>query len=97
MPNACSRFDSCSAPLCPLDDWKTHHHIKGEPVCFYLREAAKHGGALPPTGDMPTELAGKVSEAYREIVSSPCSTLGDVRRRLSRAASSPSKRDARMR
>lgn len=97
MPNACPRFGHCSAPLCPLDDWKMHHHIKGESVCFYLREAAKHGGTLPPMGDMPAELADKVCEAHREIISSPCSPFGDIHRRLARAALSPSKRDARMR
>lgn len=97
MVNPCPQFDHCNAPLCPLDGWKTHHHIKGEPVCFYLRETAKHGDTLPPTGDMPAELAANVSEAYREIVSSPCCHLGDVRRRLRRAALSPSKRNARVR
>ncbi len=94
MPNACPRFDHCSTPLCPLDDWKTHHHLKGEPVCFYLREAAKHAGTLPPMGDIPAELAAKVSEAYLDIISSPCSRWGDIRRRLARAVLSPSKRDA---
>ena len=94
MPNVCPRFDHCSAPLCPLNDWKTHHHLKGEPVCFYLQETAKQGGMLPPMGDMPMELTVKVSEAYHEIISSPCSQWGDVRRRLTRAALSPSKRDA---
>ena len=94
MPNACPRFDHCSAPLCPLDDWKRCHHVKGEPVCFYLREVAKHGGTLPQRGDMPAELVEKVSQAYRKIISSPCSRWGDVRRRLARAALSPSKRDA---
>jgi hypothetical protein len=94
MPNACPKFDSCSAPTCPLDNWKIHHHLKGEPVCFYLREAAKHGGRPPPAGDMPAELVAKVSATYQEIISSPCSRWGDVRRRLARAALSPSKRDA---
>lgn len=92
MTNPCPRFDRCRAPLCPLDDWKSCHHVKGEPVCFYLREAAKHGGTLPPRGDIPTELTGLVSQAYREIVCSPCSRWGDIRRRLARAALSPSKR-----
>ncbi len=46
MTNPCPRFDHCNAPLCPLDDWTLRHHVKGEPVCFYLREAAKHGGTL---------------------------------------------------
>lgn len=87
----CPRFHHCNAPICPMEDWTRRHHLKGEAVCFYLREAAKHGGALPLTGDMPAELAGKVSEAYHEIISSPCSRWGDVRRRLARAALSRSK------
>ncbi len=91
MPNPCPRFDRCGAPVCPLDDWKSPHHVKGEPVCFYLREAAKRSGNLPPMGDIPKELAGQVSQAYREIVSLPCSRWGDIRRRLARAALSPSK------
>ena len=95
MVHVCPQFDRCSAPICPVEDWKSHHHVKGEPVCFYLREAAKHGGRLPPTGDVPTELIAKVSDAYGEIVSSPCSRLGDIRRRLRRAALSPSKRVTR--
>ena len=94
MTSPCVRFLHCNAPLCPLDDWKLRRHVKGEPVCFYLREAAKHGDTLPPTGDIPTELIEKVSEAYPKIISSPCSRWGDVRRRLTRAALSLSKRDA---
>jgi hypothetical protein len=97
MPDDCPRFHHCNAPLCPVDDWAQRYQVKGEPVCFYLREAAKHGGTPPLTGDIPAELAAKVAETYREIVSSPCSHLGEVRRRLARAALSPSKRGARVR
>lgn len=94
MPNPCPRFDRCDAPVCPLDDWKASRHVKGEPVCFYLREATKQGASAPLTGDIPKELAEEVSIAHREIVSSPCSPFGDIRRRLLRAAKSPSKRNA---
>lgn len=91
MPNLCPRFDRCGAPVCPLDNWKSHHHVKGEPVCFYLRERAKQSGELPLTGNIPAELTEKVSNAYHEIVSSPCSPFGDICRRMARAALSPSK------
>ncbi|HKR59868.1 MAG TPA: hypothetical protein VJS64_09025 [Pyrinomonadaceae bacterium] len=91
MTSPCSRFSFCNAPLCPLGDWTSQRHAKGEPVCFYLREVAKHGGSLPLMGDVPSKLSEKVAEAYREIVSSSCSPWGDVRRRLTRAALSPSK------
>ncbi len=92
MTSPCVRFLYCNASLCPLDHWTLRHRVKDESVCFYLREVAKHGGTLPPTGDIPTELTEKVSQAYRLIVSSACSRWGDVRRRFVRAALSPSKR-----
>ncbi len=94
MTSPCVRFLHCNAPLCPIDSLSSCHHVKGEPVCFYLRETAKHGGNLPLTGDVPKELTDKVAEAYREIIFSRCSCWGDVRRRLLRATLSPSKRNA---
>ena len=91
MVHVCPQFDHCSAPICPVDNGTLRYHAKGESGCFYLREAAKHGGKLPPRGDMPAELAVKVSEVYHEIISSPCSRWDDIRRRLVRAVASPSK------
>jgi hypothetical protein len=38
----CTRFNRCSAPICPLDsDWKLRVYRKGEPICFYLLEYVK--------------------------------------------------------
>ena len=40
----CPKFESCSAPICPLDpDWRKRRHLKVERVCFYLCEAQKGG------------------------------------------------------
>ena len=68
----CPRFDRCSAPICPLDaDWRHRAHLTGEPICVFLREAAKQGGKLGVTaekrlitgdirGDIPGENRFKV-------------------------------------
>jgi hypothetical protein len=38
----CPKFESCSAPMCPLDpDWRLRVYRKGEPICFYLLEYVK--------------------------------------------------------
>lgn len=87
VSSGCPKFDTCDASLCPLDDWARHHHLDGEPVCLYLREAAKRAGILKSDPYIPRELAEKVSLAYPAIVS----RWGDIRRRLVRAALSPSK------
>ncbi len=40
----CSKFDRCSAPICPLDpEWQKRTHVKGERICFYLLECVKSG------------------------------------------------------
>jgi len=40
---SCSKFHACSAPICPLANWRKACHLKGERICFYLCEAQKDG------------------------------------------------------
>jgi hypothetical protein len=38
----CPKFQTCSAPICPLDpDWHKRKHLSCDRCCFYLLEAAK--------------------------------------------------------
>jgi hypothetical protein len=50
-PNHCPKFTKCAAAICPLDrDWNKRTHLKGERVCFYLRELTVRenlGGRYP--------------------------------------------------
>lgn len=40
----CTKFHTCSAPLCPLDpDVFKRAYLRDEPVCFYIREFVKAG------------------------------------------------------
>ena len=121
----CPRFDRCSAPICPLDtDWQLRTHLPGEPICAFLREAAKQGGSLPfdaekraITGDLRGDIPGEnrfkvptyrpspdercvaektaitapLAEAVNKAYPDFRSRFPDIRRRLDRAANSPSK------
>lgn len=42
--NRCPKFESCSANICPLDnEWFKRSDVRGEPVCFFMRESVKDG------------------------------------------------------
>jgi len=75
----CPKFESCSAPICPLDaQWRMRAHNPGDRICFYLREAVK------PSADavVPKPLLA-ACDALRKAPEIP----GGVRRALKRAAS----------
>jgi hypothetical protein len=45
-PQECKRFETCGAPICPLDPcWHTGCHLPGERVCAYLLGSGKQGAA----------------------------------------------------
>ena len=85
-PSACPKFNSCSAPICPLDpDWQLRSHLPGERVCLWLREIAKQSDL---TGSLPGKPAEVIAEAYPEILS----RHNRVRRVCDDAAKNPSTR-----
>lgn len=88
--SSCPRFDSCGAPVCPLDpNHLRSAHLPGEPTCLYLREAVKPGGLARLGGSVPMEVAEKVLQALPSIMD----RYGGIRRVLERAKTSPSKID----
>lgn len=87
-PEACPRFAKCVANICPLDvDWPRRKHLRGEPICLYLREAVKVGGLAVLHVHIPGELSKRVVRALPEIVD----RYVDISRRLIRASTTPSK------
>jgi len=45
--NQCPKFQSCNAPICPLDtDWQKRPNHKDDATCFYLLESVKHDARL---------------------------------------------------
>lgn len=84
----CPRFDSCNAPICPLDpNWECSRHLPGEPVCLWLREAVKQGGIARIACAATEEIAAVVAETLPAIAASS----SDIRHKLKVAARSGSK------
>ena len=82
----CPRFDRCSAPICPLDkDWRDRTHLKGEPVCAYLRRYAKDPLWGQKQGTVPTELWLKVVAVYPQVIA----RYVPIKKALKRASGSP--------
>lgn len=81
--NACPKFDSCSAPICPLDpEWQRARHLPGERVCLWLRELVKEGGGARVAHASSGEVAARVAEVLPSIVASN----SDIRSKLRDAA-----------
>lgn len=41
-PADCPHYDTCSAPICPMDsDWRQRNMLKDEQVCLYIRKASR--------------------------------------------------------
>lgn len=88
----CPKFDSCSAPMCPLDpDWTERRHLAGERVCLWLREVVKPGGEAAARKVLPAVLVDEVVGALPAIEASN----SDIRHKLKLAAQAGSKRGAR--
>jgi len=84
----CPKFDSCSAPVCPVDDeWPHAKHLKDEPTCLWLRELSKPNGEAVLRGALPANAV----EAILTAAPSISAKHGDIRRQLKRASKSGSK------
>ncbi len=86
-PAACPRFDTCSAPICPLDSgWRLRVMLKDEPVCRYIRaahrgestEAEKAGVSLAVVAEqaaahsyVANKLAKEAARREREVIPHP--------------------------
>ena len=88
----CPRFDGCNAPICPLDpDVLDRVHVKGDPVCHYLRLYVKNAlWGLKP-GSLPANLPIRVAELYPLLFF----RYAPLKAALLRAAKSPPKRFSR--
>lgn len=86
-PQDCSKFQTCSAPICPIDPrWPSAVHLDGERVCPYLLASGKPGAAERYATD----------PAFRECLLQLPLITGrhpDIRRRVVKAARSGFKSD----
>ena len=65
---ACPRYDTCSAPICPLDpNWCRSSHLPGERVCVWLTEPSKPGGEERIRSRLAEPIADRVVPVYPRI------------------------------
>ena len=65
----CPKFDSCSAPICPLDDdWELRTHLDGEKVCHYLTMLQKSTVKGEIWGGQEGELYKVIAERHPKII-----------------------------
>lgn len=84
----CPHWQKCSAPICPLDsDIHDRRHLRGEPICFYLREYVKTSGKARIRGRLTTEYAEAIGRVYPRVIA----RWPDIRRQLERSAKTGSR------
>ncbi|MEO5813230.1 MAG: hypothetical protein ABIU96_04925 [Rhodanobacter sp.] len=83
----CPRFNTCNAPICPLDDWQRAQHLQGEPVCGLLSELVKDGGEARLRASLPSALVDTLASALPKITV----RWHAIRSRLARASRQGSK------
>jgi len=88
----CARFDSCSAPICPLDpDWAKRDMLPGDGTCTWLLEIAKAG---PESQYVPENIRQDIAEMLPRLL--PAVGLAPLRAQIKRAAESGSRRASAM-
>ena len=89
-PSQCRFYETCSAPLCPVDlDWRKRVMLKGEAVCFYLREAVKEGAEERFKGRHAEDMYLAANDAMHDMKRS----VYPLKIALEKASKAPSKLD----
>jgi len=70
-PEHCPKYQSCNAPICPLDA-KRHKraNTSDDATCFYLLESVKHGAKAHFQVALLGELYGVIVRARADIATS---------------------------
>jgi len=88
QPELCSKFESCSATLCPLDSQRSMRVMhRDDPCCFFLLEVAKPGGKELISMGYSEEMYQIASTVFLEVVD----MAYPIKRSLLRAANTPSR------
>jgi hypothetical protein len=87
MAMSCPKFDSCSAPYCPAIGGT---HLRGEPVCHYLKESVKADGQARVRGSLSKPLADTVIKDGLRLIN----TMGPLSKPLRRASKQGSRMDS---
>jgi|GEM_PF-1565980 len=81
----CPKWEGCSAPICPFNaEWQKRVMHSDDPVCFYLTEAVKEGGAEV----FEERGLGELYLAILPFIQPMSDKWGRIRRALERAKAS---------
>ena len=84
----CPKWDSCNAPLCPLDKGISQRvYLRGEAICFYMHEYVK----TDSYGRFKACHRGYIYQAISDVLKEVLSTHGYIKNRLERASNTPSR------
>lgn len=82
-PQVCSRFDKCSAPVCPLDpESLSRVHLPDDRVCKHLRTYSRNGSRANSEGGIPKELLVPIARNHPDILV----RFPDIRKQVHRSA-----------
>ena len=88
LPTQCPKFDTCGAPICPLDEnWSLRKYLDGEPVCFYLAEYSKPHLRAILRGAIGGVMYLAIGRAYPRVLT----LYGPLKKRLERSAKTKSR------
>ena len=66
----CKYFDSCDAPICPIDEqFICRQYLKGEPVCYFMAEAVKPQGQEKIKGTIGLSASIKIQTCLDVVLS----------------------------
>lgn len=78
-PNHCPKYVKCSANICPLDrEWRKRNHVKGERVCYFLREMTVKGNLV---GRYPVIFEKVIVREHPKIIAS----ISDIKKQCERS------------
>lgn len=87
-PNQCPKFNTCNAPVCPLDAKSIKmKHISGEKCCLYLLETAK----TDAKANFMSAGLGDMYEAIEVVKDDILTSSACIKRTYTRAAKTPSR------
>lgn len=91
-PRDCPKYDTCSAPLCPLDThWYKRAVAPNEPVCVYLLELDKDADPIARFSGRYDEFVIAAAVRLREAIANEAHPrYSFLARRIAAAGATPS-------
>jgi hypothetical protein len=88
VANKCPKFNTCNAPVCPLEEeWTKRKHLSGDKCCVYLLESSKLGARL----SFDSAGLGNLYQAIEVVKKDLLASSATIKRSYIRAAITPTR------